>query len=124
MRQMEKICVVHNKYVGIFVFFLIYLIIFHLMSDLFIDIYGTQRNHAQHRRYLNVGPSIVPLSYKTRLTQRHLSTKVPFFNKTDSPVIFQKDLQQISISRFLPTAAIWPTNGSYRRQAEIYSWRI
>ena len=50
MRQMEKICVVHNKYVGIFVFFLIHLIIFLVIREFFIINNKTQSKHARQYR--------------------------------------------------------------------------
>ena len=50
MRQIEKICVLQNKYIEIFVIFRICLIIFLLIRELFIDDHVTQSNHAQLNR--------------------------------------------------------------------------
>ena len=59
MRQIEKICVVHNKYIQIFVIFLICLIIFLLLRESFIDDYVTQRNRARLKRSSQGRPHVI-----------------------------------------------------------------
>ena len=56
MKQIEEICVVHNKYIEKKRFF-ICLIIFLLIRELFFDDCVTLRNHARHHRLSSYWPA-------------------------------------------------------------------